>query len=174
MKRASKVLIFASVAVLTSGLEFPQDGSRYLALVGDAHAIIGAPLTPVSYAGVARRTTRRAVVVTSSAAASTASASTAAAASASQSAEAAAKSAEASAQASAQASAEAAQAAAASSAAAQSHGGVPIGMVVPALPQGCTSVTVSGKNYSDCGGSYYQAAIQGNNLVFVVVPKPMP
>ena len=27
---------------------------------GDAHAIIGRPLTPFSYAGVARRTTRRA------------------------------------------------------------------------------------------------------------------
>jgi hypothetical protein len=30
-------------------------------LVGEAHAIIGRPLTPVSFAGVARRTTRRAV-----------------------------------------------------------------------------------------------------------------
>ena len=29
--------------------------------VGQAHAIIGRPLTPLSYAGVARRTTRRAV-----------------------------------------------------------------------------------------------------------------
>jgi hypothetical protein len=28
---------------------------------GDAHAVIGRPLTPMSYAGVARRTTRRAV-----------------------------------------------------------------------------------------------------------------
>ncbi|HEX8115052.1 MAG TPA: hypothetical protein VF516_45300, partial [Kofleriaceae bacterium] len=27
---------------------------------GDAHAVIGRPLTPMSYAGVARRTTRRA------------------------------------------------------------------------------------------------------------------
>jgi hypothetical protein len=30
---------------------------------GVAHAIIGRPLTPLSYAGVARRTTRRAVAV---------------------------------------------------------------------------------------------------------------
>jgi hypothetical protein len=29
-------------------------------LVREAHAIIGMPLTPMSYAGVARRTTRRA------------------------------------------------------------------------------------------------------------------
>jgi hypothetical protein len=31
------------------------------AMVNQAHAIIGRPLTPMSYAGVARRTTRRAV-----------------------------------------------------------------------------------------------------------------
>jgi hypothetical protein len=31
-------------------------------LVGDASAIIGRPLTPLSFAGVARRTTRRAVM----------------------------------------------------------------------------------------------------------------
>lgn len=30
-------------------------------LVTEAHAVIGRPLTPLSYAGVARRTTRRAV-----------------------------------------------------------------------------------------------------------------
>jgi len=30
---------------------------------GDAHAVIGRPLTPMSYAGVARRTTRRAAYV---------------------------------------------------------------------------------------------------------------
>jgi hypothetical protein len=31
------------------------------ALVSEANAVIGRPLTPMSYAGVARRTTRRAV-----------------------------------------------------------------------------------------------------------------
>lgn len=32
-------------------------------LVGRAEAVVGRPLTPVSYAGVARRTTRRTVAV---------------------------------------------------------------------------------------------------------------
>jgi hypothetical protein len=32
--------------------------------VQEAHAIIGRPLTPMSYAGVARRTTRRTVAAT--------------------------------------------------------------------------------------------------------------
>ncbi|HEX7835990.1 MAG TPA: hypothetical protein VF469_00940, partial [Kofleriaceae bacterium] len=36
---------------------------------GDTHAVIGRPLTPMSYAGVARRTTRRAVYATGAAAA---------------------------------------------------------------------------------------------------------
>ena len=39
-------------------------------LIASAQARIGRPLTPVSYAGVARRTTRRAVVATSAVAAS--------------------------------------------------------------------------------------------------------
>lgn len=34
--------------------------SRPGSLITEAHAIIGRPLTPMSYAGVARRTTRRA------------------------------------------------------------------------------------------------------------------
>jgi hypothetical protein len=33
------------------------------AMVSTAHAVIGRPATPMSYAGVARRTTRRAVAV---------------------------------------------------------------------------------------------------------------
>jgi len=40
-----------------------------LAIAGDALAVVGRPLTPISYAGVARRTTRRAVYANSAAAA---------------------------------------------------------------------------------------------------------
>jgi hypothetical protein len=115
-----------------------------MTLIGNAQAIIGAPLTPVSYAGVARRTTRRAIAVTSSASSASAAASTSTAA-----------------------------ASTSSSAAVQSHGKVPIGTVVLTLPQGCTSVTVNGKNYNVCDGSYYQAAMQGNNLVYIVVQNPI-
>jgi hypothetical protein len=51
-KRKSLALLTAAVAALLLEM-FP--------LVRPAHAIIGRPLTPMSYAGVARRTTRRAV-----------------------------------------------------------------------------------------------------------------
>jgi hypothetical protein len=45
------ILFAAAVSLLGLGVH-----------VHDAQAIIGRPLTPMSYAGVARRTTRRAVV----------------------------------------------------------------------------------------------------------------
>jgi hypothetical protein len=34
-----------------------------------------------------------------------------------------------------------------------------------------TSLT-SGLEYYACGGTYYRTSFQGNNLVYVVVPKP--
>lgn len=40
----------------------PRSMTGSASLVSQANAVIGRPLTPVSYAGVARRTTRRAVV----------------------------------------------------------------------------------------------------------------
>jgi hypothetical protein len=53
--RTKPGILFVLFAVLVTSLldlSFPY--------VREAHAIIGRPLTPLSYAGVARRTTRRA------------------------------------------------------------------------------------------------------------------
>jgi hypothetical protein len=64
-KRKSLALLTAAVATLLLELfVFP--------VVRPAHAIIGRPLTPMSYAGVARRTTRRTVAVGMAAGAATA------------------------------------------------------------------------------------------------------
>ncbi|MFO7708280.1 MAG: hypothetical protein R6V84_08905, partial [Desulfobacterales bacterium] len=61
------LLLFVDISMMTPpGIGF----------IREAAAIVGAPLTPVSVAGVARRTTRRTVVVASTAAATTAAAST--------------------------------------------------------------------------------------------------
>lgn len=49
----------AGAACLMIGEPGSMTGSA--SFVGQANAVIGRPLTPVSYAGVARRTTRRAV-----------------------------------------------------------------------------------------------------------------
>ena len=35
------------------------------------------------------------------------------------------------------------------------------------------AVLIIGVSYSDCGGVFYKAAFQGNNLVYVVVEKPL-
>ena len=118
--------------------------------VSNAEAIIGMPWTPMSYAGVARRSMYREAAY--SAAAANAAAMNVAAANA------------------AAANAAAAQAAAANAAAAQRAAGaaVPIGTIVPNLPSGCSSITIGGVNYFNCAGVYYRAGFQGNNIVYIV------
>ena len=48
---------------------------------------------------------------------------------------------------------------------------LPLGTVVSSLPAGCTSTPVGGVNYYYCGGNFYRASFQGNNLVYVTA-KP--
>jgi hypothetical protein len=67
MTRISATLFRLSIATILGGAalfwggQLPLDGQS--SLVSPAEARIGRPLTPMSYAGVARRTTRRAVAV---------------------------------------------------------------------------------------------------------------
>jgi hypothetical protein len=51
------------LALATGGwlLDRPLGSGTHLSLITTAEAVVGAPATPVSYAGVARRTTARAV-----------------------------------------------------------------------------------------------------------------
>ena len=60
-----KTLIRLSIATAACGAALLWNGdvprNMQQGWVSSAHAIIGRPLTPMSYAGVARRTTRRAV-----------------------------------------------------------------------------------------------------------------
>jgi hypothetical protein len=108
--------------------------------VREAAALIGAPLTPMSYAGVARRTTRR-VVATEATVATAATASAAAAA---------------------------AQPKPPPPPPPAPAGPVPVGTVVQALPPGCAKTPIGGVEYYNCApGVYYRAAFQGNNLVYV-------
>ena len=59
----------AAAAALTVGLFWNGETAVDNGLVSSAEARVGRPLTPMSYAGVARRTTRRAVAVGAGAAA---------------------------------------------------------------------------------------------------------
>jgi hypothetical protein len=63
------IVAVAGAAVLAAGLSWNGDTGPDKGLVTSAEARIGRPLTPMSYAGVARRTTRRAVAVGAGAAA---------------------------------------------------------------------------------------------------------
>jgi hypothetical protein len=162
------------VLLLVGALQLGSTGSPVPGLATAAQAVVGAPLSPVSYAGVARRTARRtAVVVSSSSSAAAASASASASASQQQAA-AAQQQAAAAQQQAAQAEAEAAaarqEAAAAkdAAAAAQQAAKLPVGTTVSALPNGCTTINLGGVDYFNCAGTYYRAAFQSNNIVYVV------
>ncbi len=141
MKLSASKLVLASALLLAIVEILPSSPVR-VGLVGDAQAIIGRPLTPFSYAGVARRTAYRttAVVATSAAVATTA----------------------------AVAAAPNPVVVVQAPAPAPATGPLPVGMVVAQLPAGCVSAPVSGVEYYLCGGNYYRASFQGNNLVYVV------
>lgn len=124
-------------------------------LVPSAQALIGLPFTPLSFAGVARRTTRRVVAVGATSAAM--------AAGAEQSALAQQQAATAQ-----QQQAVAQQQAAVAAQQSRPPWAPAIGTVVQSLPGGCSSAPRGGIEYYDCGGVYYRSAFQGSNLVYVV------
>ena len=126
-----------------------------LTFTREAAAIIGRPFTPMSYAGVARRTTRRVVAVEATATTSAVAAQEAATAQQQQ--------------AVAQQQAATAQQQAAVAA---RQAGAAVGTVVPVLPSGCSPMQKGGVEYYRCGDAYYRSAFQGNNLVYVVVQQP--
>jgi hypothetical protein len=136
------------------------DAALGLTLLQEAHAVVGAPLTPVSAAGVARRTTRRTVAAGTAATANTATAQQQSATAQQQSATAQ--------QQSATAQQQAATAQQQASTTPRPAGAPAIGSVVSTLPAGCKPETKSGVEYQNCGGVYYRAAFQSNNLVYVV------
>jgi hypothetical protein len=139
MKRIRKPLALGAALVALLAVEIAPDAPLGLQLARDANAIIGAPLTPMSSAGVARRTTRR-VVATEAAVATTATAAAAAQP----------------------------KPPPPPPAAAPPAGPVPVGTVVQSLPPGCVATPIGGVEYYNCApGVYYRAAFQGNNLVYV-------
>lgn len=147
------VVVFA--AALLFLVDFVSGAPFGVTLVGEAAAIVGAPLTPVSVAGVARRDTRRIVAVEATEA-------SAAAASQQQ------HVAQQQAQVAQQQAAVAQQQAAVAQQQAMAAGPPPVGTVVPQLPPGCTQAPKGGVEYYQCGNVFYRSAFQGNNLVYVV------
>jgi len=134
------------------------------------------PLLPVQVVpeaqaifGVWRRHARRWAVIGTAAVATTAAVTTAAAVSATAAAE---QQAAAAKQQAAAAQHQAAASVPPAAAAAAAGRPLPLGTVVSALPAGCVSTPVGGVEYYYCGGNFYRAVFQGNNLVYVTAqPK---
>ena len=164
MKTFMMPIILAVALIFMSIATFQSNPPLRLELFRNAEAIIGMPWTPLSVAGVARRSMYREAAwnaaaynaaainaATYNAAAANAAAANAAAANA------------------AAANAAAANAAASAAAAQRAAGSaVPIGTMVPNLPSGCSSTVINGVNYFNCAGVYYRAGFQGNNIVYIV------
>jgi hypothetical protein len=148
-----KALVVATALPLLYLADIAPDAPLGLTLGREAHAIVGAPATPMSVAGVARRTTVRAATATAATSQQQATTAQQQAATAEQ-----------------QAATAKQQAATAQqqAAAARPAGAPAVGTVVNALPAGCKPETKSGVEYQNCGGVYYRSAFQGNNLVYVV------
>jgi len=154
MKTIRNTLLVSTAVMLMLIGDAPPESRFGFQLMQDAHAILG----------VWRRHARRwAVVGTTAAVATTA---TVAAAD-----EAAAAGAQQQAAADQQQAASAPPQPAAAPPAASSDKPLPLGTVVSSLPAGCESTPVGGVNYYYCGGNFYRATFQGNNLVYVTA-KP--
>ena len=144
-RRMFKTLVVAAAVPRLYLGSASSDAQGGISWVGEARAVVGAPLTPVSVAGVARRTTARTVAATSATSQQQAATAQQQAATAQQ------------------------QAATAQqqAAAARPAGAPPAGTVVSTLPAGCKPETKSGVEYQNCGGVLYRSGFQGNNLVYV-------
>ena len=153
MKTILKPTLLAAVLVLSLGGDFAGETPLTFRFMPEAEAFIGRPATPMSVAGVARRTAYRSVAATTTAAAASASAAAAASASA--------------AKAAAAAPPAPAPAAAPPAASPAPGGAVPVGTIVSALPPGCVQTPVNNVEYQKCGPTYYRAAFQGPNLIYV-------
>jgi type IV secretory pathway VirB9-like protein len=156
MKTILKTAVISISLVLTLCGDFTSEGPLGFSLFADAHAFI-----------VAREARRTAVVTT----VAVTSAEEKKQATASQQQAAAAQQQQAAAAQQQQAAAAQQQAAAAAAAPAPAAAQLPLGTVVPALPPGCVKTPVGGVEYFYCGGNFYRAAFQGNNLVYVTT-KP--
>lgn len=64
MTTVLRTLLFLCSLLIMFSIDVLNENPSGVTFVSEAEAIIGRPLTPLSYAGVARRTTRRVVVGT--------------------------------------------------------------------------------------------------------------
>jgi hypothetical protein len=152
----------------------------------EAKAVVGRPITPISYAGVARRTTRRTVYAASTVYHAppvyvTPTTTTVVVQDNSYEQQQAAQAQQQAAQAQQQAALAQQQAAEAERRAAeaeqktaesQQQAVLPVGATLPSLPSGCASTMVNDQSFFSCGGNWFRPAMQNGNIVYAVVADP--
>ena len=152
MKLLSKFFVLFAVTILLFTGDLDESTQFGFRIIQDAEARVGRPLTPVSVAGVHRRTRRRTAVATAAVVATptyVAPVTTYVEP--------------------APATTVVVEQAPAPAAAAPM---LAIGTIISALPSGCNSITVSGASYFDCNGTYLKPALQGDSLAYMVVDRP--
>ena len=160
MKTIFKIAFVATALLFMLIADVPLLIERAIPLLLERDVpLLFVPLVPEADAimGVRRRTRRRTAVVVGSAASAQTAAAQQQAAAAEQRAAAAEK--------------EAAPAAPTAPPPAASGKPLPLGTVVASLPAGCVATPVGGVEYYYCGGNFYRAVFQGNQLVYVTA-KP--
>ena len=160
MKTIFKIAVVATALLFMLIADVPLMLERAIPLLFERDVpLLFEQLVPEAHAlfGVRRRTRRRTAVVVGSAAAAQTAAAQQQAAAAEERAAAAEK--------------EAAAAAPTAPPPAASGKPLPLGTVVAALPAGCVATPVGGVEYYYCGGNFYRAVFQGNQLVYVTA-KP--
>lgn len=154
----------------------------------EADARVGRPLTPVSVAGVVRRTARRTVYATTVYVPPTTTTVVVSddnsyedqqtayaqqeAAQAQQQAAQAEQDAAMAQQEAARAQQEAANAQQEAAKSQQQQSTLPIGATLPSLPAGCASITVENQSYFSCGTDWFRPAMQNGHIVYAVVADP--
>lgn len=149
MKTLLKAVALAAVVLFSAGGDLSRETPPTFRFVPEAGAIVGLPFTPLSVAGVARRTAYRTAVIGTTAAAASAAAVAAA-------------------RPPVVVVQQPAPAAAPPPAAPAGAGTPAVGTIVTTLPAGCVQTPVNNVEYQKCGQTYYRAAFQGPNLIYVV------
>ena len=154
MKFLSKFFIFSAVTILLFAGDLDESTQFGFRIIQDAEARVGRPLTPVSVAGVRRRTRRRTAVGTAAVIGTAAVVATPLYA----------------------APATTYVAPATTTVVVESAPApapmLAVGTIISALPSGCNSLTVSGASYFNCNGTYLKPALQGDSLAYMVVDNP--
>ncbi len=147
MRSITRTFFFLAIGVLFFSADFDEATQFNFKVIQDAEAVVGRPLTPVSVAGVRRRTRRRTAVATAAVVATPVVVA-------------------------ARVVAAPVVVAPAPVVVAPAAAAVAIGTTVAVLPGGCQTLTSAGATYHSCGGVYYRPAFQSNKIVYIVVDQP--